>query len=667
MAKSKIVITFNSIPAIGTKLWINNDLSATVLKETFDDIRTFNGVTLIGANVDECAFNYLTALNLDYNSGGLYIITVLNNVVTIEAVQDGVTFTETNNTTSGAVTTVDENEPATPELTIDDITFSEADTNPCDNIKVTVTTSELATKVTSPLLIDPNNDNPFSFDWVRQVIIDIICKTATLNANQTIATPEILSVGTTQINIVNTPTGGDVTVTHDLNVLLELEYSLDGILWQSGFNANKFTGLVEDSYTMYVRDQFGCEITIPFEITVFTPDISVTDAFNYLAKEMSIRFKRNQVWDFCNIYRIEENTLSCEEKVENAYKIVQKFQTCDIITTQFLSNYDTLEANVIKEDLSRDVLTISKKSNNIGTKDKRDATYYNAENNQTGIYYTSGDTYNYDTGFPNGTYALNGALPNYGAIGNFILLDGEGWFEIVNIIYSEEFNADVLIINFVYTGIPTQIIVSSEYNQKNYEVYEFDIDMSSYENQEIQVELLLSDAVFDDYNYLSEKIEVAERWNDTLEFIWYNTTDTWVFYSTGIKNKARVYFQTFEPGNDSELDIHKTDITTIMINSESYETMNLILGSFADISTGIKRQLTLASIHKEFYIDKEQFVSNSEPETEPIKFTNQSVLTFSLTKTGKVFNSEWNGQGNAIESLELVGLIEYDNTNYLKY
>jgi len=659
MALSKITVTFVSIPNTGTILRIENDLSGTTISEAFDDIRYSNGVTLIGATIDDCAANYASALELDYNTTNLYTITVLDNVVTIEAVQDGVTFSETFNSTLGAVTTVPGNEPATPELTIDTIAFSEADTDPCNNVKVTVTTSELATKVTSPLLIDPNVANPFSFDWVRDVLISIDCETATLNASESSQLPTILSVANTTLDIINTPTGAQITVTHESTFGLTLQYSLDDITYQS---SNIFTGQPEASYTMYVKDQLGCKISIPFVVDVFTPDITVTSAFSYYAKEMSIRMKENVVWDSCSIYRTEENTLSCEEKVEKAFPYIHKLQTCDVITTQFLSNYTTLIANLIKEDGSKVNLPITKKSNLLDVKDKRDATYFNAGDDQVGVYFTTGDTYDYDTGLPDGTYALNGNLPNYGVVGNYIYLDVFAtWFQIVNIDYDEDIKADILYINKTYTGVPSPVIASSIYNQKNYEVYEYDIDFSAYDGQELQVELLQNHADFGDFNYLSEKIHIRERWPDTFELIWYGVADTWVFYSTGIKNKARVLVETFQANNDSSVDIHKTDITTFLIDSENYETMDLVL---TELTTAIKRQLTRASQHKEFYIDKDQYVINSSPETTPVPFTNFYTLNLSLTKAGKVFNSEWNGDGNTI-SEEAVGLLQ-DNNNYIK-
>ena len=662
MANSKVVITFNILPDVGNRLEISNTLSANNIREDFVSSRYANNKTTIGNDIYECAFNYAQAVQDDYNTG-LYIVTVNSNIVTIEAIQNGVVFAEVINSTGGDVTTSLFNELPIEELIITDISFSEADSDPCNTVKVSVTTNNLATEVSSPLVINPNVDNPFTFDWVRAVNINIACNNLDGNTNRYSQLPDILSTATTTVDIYNTPTGANITVTHDSSYLLDLEYSLDSSgIWQS---SSVFNGVSEGNHNVEVRDQLGCVISLPFAVNVFSPDISVTVPFVYLAKEMSIRFKHNEVWDFCDIYRTENNTLSCEEEVSIPYKQKQKFQTCDLINTQFLSNYETLEANVIKSDGTKDALSIVKRSSNLGATDKRDARYYNADNGQTGIYYTSGDTYNYDTGISNGTYALNGALPNYGAIGNYIFLDTYGWYKIVDIIYDESRDSDVLIIDLVYTGIDTSIIVSSLYNQKNYDVYEFQIDMANYEDEEIQVELLQSDTSFGEYNYLSEVIEVSEIWYNTLELIWYNNVDSWVFYSTGIKNKARVYYQTFEAGNDSSLEIHKTDTTTITIDTSNYETKELVLGSNTDISTGILRQLTNAFLCKELYINRVQYNTNSAPEVEPIKNTNQHVLNISLNKSGDVFNAEWDGNGNSIDNVELVGLLQ-NNGKYIK-
>lgn len=653
MAFSKIEITFVSIPQVGDNLVIGDTLAVKDIDEGFVVLRAGHFQTTIGDSINNSAFHYQDAVSLDYNSGGLYTITQLANVVTIEATQDGTVFSEDLNNSSGRITVVITNETATGELTIDTVTFSEADSDPCNNVKVNVTTSELATIITSPVSVNPNTDNPFDFDWVREVSILIECETATLNASLGVSLPAILSVANMTLTLVNSPTGATLTVTHTSTFGLTLEYSLDNFATTQ--SENTFTGLAEGSYIVYVRDQLGCSIQKDFFVSIFSPDISVREAFTFLGKEMSFRFKRNQVWDDCTIQRNEHNTLSCEEKVNFAYPYYQKFQTCDVITTQFLSNYETLEANIIQEDGTKIPLNIVKRSNFLDVKDSRDATYYDAGDGKTGVYFTTGDTYDYDTGVVNGTYALNGKLPVWGAIGNYIFLDGIGWFQIEEIIFNDDVDADVLIFTYLYTGIPTVIKVSSNYNIKNYEVYEFVTDFVAYEGETLQVDILQTDNSFGTYNYLSEQMIIKQKWEDTVEMIWYNPTDTFIFYSTGIQNKARLDFDDFGAGDDSSLDLHKTPRTSILISADSYE--NSIL-SISEVSTGIKRQLTKAVLHKELFIDNIQYVSNAPPEPEPMPFSNMYGMKFNLTKTGDVYNSEFDGTENGLGSVEVVGLVK---------
>lgn len=670
MAKSTITLTFNSLPSVNDILEFSNDKQAQNILEVFKTLKTKSGETTLGSDIESCIIEYDNALNNDYNfglNGNIYTLSfnISLSTLTIEAVQDNVVFAEVTNTTSGAVTAVIDNQTVAPTLTIDNITFSQStNTNYCKMIKVNVDTNLLATSVSSPVVINPNADNPFSFDYARGGDITITCTDGITVATQSVTLPDVLRSSNISVSIFNTPNGGNATINLSAKYGLTLSYQVEDSVgnlsgWQS---SNVFSSLTNGVYTVYVKDTFGCTAELGFVVSVFSPDISVTEAYSYVAKEMSIRYKKNEVWDYNSIYKTDDNTLSCEEDVENPYKHVHLFQTQDQITTQFLSNYETLEANVINEDGSKDAQTIVKRSTNIGATDKRDATYYSIDDTTTGIYFTSGDKYNYYTGIQNDTYELNGALPNYGYINNYIYLDGLGWFQIVDIIYNDTYDADVLVINYAYVGIPAEIIVSSIYNRENYDVYEFNIDMSAYEDKNIQVELLMSDNTFGESNYLSEVINVKERQGQTIEIIWYNPTDTFVFYSTGLKNKARIPYQLFTSGDDSELQIHKTARTVMMINSNSYETKDLEL---YPITNAIKQQLTKAFLHKELYLDRVKYVSNSAPETEPINFTNLYEFKANVQKTGIVFNSEWDGVGNSIEGVELIGILQSDNA-YIK-
>lgn len=670
MAKSTIILSFNSLPSVDDILEFSNDKQASNILEVFKTLRIAGNQSTIGTDIEGCILEYESAINYDYNNGlngSQYTISfdLVLETLTIEAIQDNVVFAEVTNTTGGAITAVIDNQTVAPTLTIDAVTFSQStSTNYCKIIKVSVDTNVLATSVSSPVVINPNADNPFSFDYARGGNITITCTDGITVATQTVTLPDVLRSSNISVSVFNTPNGGNATINLSASYGLTLSYQVEDSLgnlsgWQT---SNIFSSLTNDVYTVYVKDTFGCTAESGFQVSVFSPDISVTEAYSYIAKEMSIRYKKNQVWDYNSIYKIDDNTLSCEEDVENPYKHVHLFQTQDQITTQFLSNYETLEANVINEDGSKDAQTIVPRSTNIGATDKRDASYYSIDDTTTGIYFTSGQKYDYYTGNFEENYTLNGALPNYGYINNYIYLDGLGWFQIVDIIYNDTYDADVLVINYAYAGIPAEIIVSSIYNRENYDVYEFNIDMSAYEDKNIQVEVLMSDNTFGESNYLSEIINVKERQGQTIEIIWYNPTDTFVFYSTGLKNKARVPYQLFTSGDDSELQIHKTARTVMMINSNSYETKDLEL---YPITNAIKQQLTKAFLHKELYLDRVKYVSNSAPETEPIKFTNLYEFNANVQKTGVVFNSEWDGIGNSIEGVEVIGILQSDNA-YIK-
>ena len=662
MAKSTVTITFLNLPLVGETLGISNSLSALLMFETFKLSRTGSFQSAIGNDVNSSASFYASAILADYGNTGIYNISSAANVVTLEAIQSNVVFTEEFNITAGKVVVVIDNQVEVPPFNIDDVTFLAATINPiCTHVKVQVDTNQLATKVTSPLVIDPNTFNPFFFEWVRGDDISIVCENATAEQDtEDVSTPQALSASNVSVSILGAP--GSATVT--INVVevegLTLLYSLDDVEFKS---LNVFSGLLDGNYTVYVKDQFECKVTKDFEVVAFTPDVSVTVPFFSLSKSMSIRFKRDIVWGNCSNYKNEENTLSCEANVLLPYTTVQQFQTCDDITIQFKSNYDTREVNVLKQDGTKDAIAISKASSNIGRKSKLDATYFSINATQTGVYYTSGDTYDYDTDIQNGTYALNGALPDFGIIGNSIFLAGIGWFEIKSILFDKSKNADVLVIDLAYGGVPATIISSSIYNIENYEVYEFSIDFSLYEDEILQVEVLNTHVDFNDVRELSEKIEVAERFEDTMEVMYWNPTNNDVFYSTGIQNKIRVGYESFIPGVDPTIDNLNTDTSTLLLNSQMYETGILV---FSPVTFAMMKQISQALLHKELYLDGVKYVISEGPETEPFGNSNLITITATLTKDGNVYNSEVDGDGTEIESIApVIGLLTDDN-NYIK-
>jgi hypothetical protein len=613
--------------------------------------------------VGSSSINYKQAFDLDWNVAGLYTVTAINGptnsglgTVIIEAKKTGSVFLLGLNTTDATI--VIENEPAIPEIAITSISFSEASTNKCQNVKVNVSTSILAAKVLSPVVINPNSDNPFSFDWLRGDSINVLVEDSNgKQANQTVVIPSLLNASNFTINVNNSPNGATVIVENVNSTGLNLQYSLDSVTWQT---SNTFSGLAIDDFILYVRDQFGCSFEKGFTVNEF----GIQTPYFYISKSNSIRFANRITWGDSGNYKTDENTLSCEVDVDVPYREVQQFQSADIITTQFKANYSSNVAKIIKENLSEVLIPVDKKTNNIGIKDKREARKYNIGSGKTGIYFISGNNYDYDTNTVSGTYSLNGLLPEWAVEGNYIII-ASAWFLIEDVVFDETKNADVIIISQNYTGPEVNIVVGSIFNRFNYEVYEFSVDMVNYIDQRFQIQLVNSDPNFPTITHLSEELWCKVKHEDVLEIKYRNTTNTDIFYATGIEFKIRVPF-TFVRGRiDEESETHKTDTNTLLLSAELYEVDEFV---FEPVTKEIWRKLMIALSHEIVSINGVSYVKNGSFSTEgPLESSNLYVLTAPMIKTGNIYNSQGSGNLDFSESeVEVPGLIATE-TGFVRY
>jgi hypothetical protein len=264
----------------------------------------------------------------------------------------------------------------------------------------------------------------------------------------------------------------------------------------------------------------------------------------------------------------------------------------------------------------------------------------------------------------NGYHALNGLLPEWGLIGNYVNINS-AWFIIENIIFDETKNADVLVINQIYMGSETSIVIGCIYNAFEYEVYEFEIDMSVYLDQNIRVKILNEDPNFQTLEHVSEEINVAVRQEDTLDIHYWNTTNNDVFYETGIRHRIRMPYYKIEGQPDEDSSIHKTDATAILLSAQLYEGDKFI---FEPTTKELWRKLMAALSHKFVFINGVQYVKNGDFETDgPLEDSNLYVLKVNMTKAGTVYNSDGStfGMGNSSQ-VEIPGLLEGDN-GFLSY
>ncbi|RUT68694.1 hypothetical protein D0817_20250 [Flavobacterium cupreum] len=672
MANSKITIDFTEVPAVESVLNILESNYGINLNEMFLESRLGSGQTQLPTFghvpgdpptgwIGNIATYYRSALMLDYNASSLYTITAtsfgegLGRVVII-ANYPGAVFSVTASNESATVVIV--NETVVPSIHILDATFSEATTNKCQNVKVNVTTDLLAVKILSPVNVNPNADNPFSFDWLRGSTVNLIVEDANGKTDsRSILLPSILNASNFAINVNNSPNGATVIIENINTAGLNLEYSLNGVSWQI---ENTFSGLDIGDFTLFVRDQYGCSFEKPFSVNEF----GIQVPYSYMSKSNAIRYANRITWGDSANYKTDENTLSCEVDVDTVYREVQQFQSADIVPTQFRSNYANNVAKIIKEDLSEVIIPVEKKSSNIGIKDKRDARKYNLDNGKTGVYFLAGNTYDYDTNATTGTYSLNGLLPEWATVGNYIVISN-AWFLIEQIIFDESKNADVIVFSQNYTGSETSIVAGSIFNRFNYEVYEYYIDMVDYIDQHFQVELKKTDPNFTTITYLSEEIWCKIKHEDVLEIRYYNTTNTDIFYATGIQFKIRIPLTIQKGAVDEESDIHKTDTDAILLSADLYEGDQFI---FEPVTKEIWRKIMIALSHEKVFLNGVGYVKNGSFSTEgPLEKSNLYVLTANMLKTGNIYNSQ--GSGNIDfdgSQVEVPGLIETDS-GYLSY
>ena len=605
--------------------------------------------------------NYKNALNADSNADSKYIITSVENpningigIVTITATNpNAIFFLFTNSTTAGIFIT---NENVVPVFSIPLIGLIPGST-PCVNIKINATTDELATEVISPFVLVGNTANPLMFERLRGETFVLTLKNAQGSVvSREITTPGLLSAENYAMIINGSPNGSTVVISKIIADQLNVVFSLDNITFSSP-GINTFSGLLPGSFVLYIKDQFGCVAQKPFELNetgIYSPSF-------YISKSNSLRFANRVVWGDSTNYKTDENTLSCEVdvNVKSRWKEVQQFQSADVITTQFKSNYSSNAATVKKEGSADQNIPVIKKTNNIGIKEKMDARQYNIGDGKTGIYFLSGNKYDFATNAVVGTYNLTGSTPEFAAAGNYIQI-GSAWFFIESIIFDEAKNADVIVFQNIYQGPEINVIVGSIFNREMYNVYEFTIYMVNYIDQRFTVEILNSDPKFQTIHHASEEIWVKVKHEDVLEIRYKNPNNTDIFYSTGIENVIRIPYTVIKGRDENESEVYKTDSNAVLLNANIYETEEFL---FEPVTKEIWRKLKQALSHENVMINGVGYVKSGDFTTEgPLGESNLYVLNVQMMKTGSVFTNQSGSNLDTNESdLVIPGLIQTED------
>lgn len=657
-----VIFKINSIPALNTTVNISDSHTGVNLIETFVDQRTQLGecARKVGdppvlVTIDQMVLNIRQSLHIDYNQLSIYFIdyNLTTNEVTLTALRDS-QFAEVLNDTAGAIDITINNDAIVTPLSIDTVAVSDATTGiPCDDVKMTITLSEQADNISSPIA-QAVAANPFIFETVRSPdpIVFRFDKGA-LEATKTYRIPKLL---TANINIIlgATPSGGTIEVERlyplsDLGgfgLLLTFEYSLDNVIWQT---SNSWSGVPAGAITIYIRDNIGCSINIPVDVPVFSANLVDYDAVGEVSNAGSFRFKKLESWVNCGIIKNVENTLSFEEETKiNNRDFVQKFQTCDVIRTQIKSNYTTNAAKRVDCDGTEVNLPVTRMTDNLNIKDVRDGKVSNRSGNILGIYFGSGYTYDPDTLIQNVSYNLFENLMDWVNIGDFMNVEGLGWTLVTNIVAPTValpyYVAILATLNDLDYADDTILKITTIYNVVDYNRFEFELDMTTLLG-DYQIIINCSDPVFDDIEFQSEWINVSVEQEEHHKIEWFSTKNNEINYGTGITNLIRMpYIMKLKWKPSDEQEIYITDTKTIHLDSHVREFYELNL---LPMPTAIAQKIVLLLAHNRIFIDGVNYLLEGEVDSVSYGTTNLYSIKANLVKSNYVFDSTRQGATQA--------------------
>ena len=526
---SIIKITFNSIPILGDSFSISR-LVPSSASDSFVQTFVYSSPnvdqTVIGGDTYSSATNLVSSLLNQFPLDYLQVYRI-DNEVYIEGLPEDI-FVLNYNTTARdnlVISVINASESET-NLSLVSTIYSEASTNKCDTVNLKITTN---LHVDSYIINNvetqnsPDGLNYFTINLPRG-FGDVI--TVKGNGNSlyiTLVAPVKLLLSKFTINTQSAPLGSYIGIFNTQSSGLSLSYSLNNTaVWQS---SSSFKDVAPGVGVIKVKDGLGCEIEIPYESIAYDSSVSGLGDFFVISDSMPIRFKRNVEWDSEEDIKNDSNSLSYEDDLSKNYNHTYSFLPKNLLRMQFLSNHEINNVS-IKQECNKSALpvavpvTMVKKF--IDLKIKIECSIYKApnKNGNLGIYFTSGNILDYDTSAIIEGYVYNESIPSFCSIGQLVDVSGIGLRMITDIIYDSKINKEVAILDSIYSGPTVNSVVSIVYDENNFNVYEFEVDMSLYVNNSFYLDINVGNEEEIKYNYISEGISVFEELPGYIELEW---------------------------------------------------------------------------------------------------------------------------------------------------
>ena len=636
----------------GTQISENDTLTVAVttpssgilLLETFKLLRTANYQVTIGDGSvtpieNVYAENYAIAWGLDYSQvGGTnnLVATSSGNTVTITLLNSSWQFNTSygvqgsvisDNKATYIINNATLQDPPSAELT----SYSEDSSDRCDQCfaNFTVTGGNDSYNVYEGVtLIASAQSSPFSINFKRgySTKLRFLDTTGFFIGAFPISSPRKLIPSDISVNITNLASGANLSIsTPYIQYIVPFEYSLDGSTYQE---SNLFTGIANGTYTIYVKDDFGC---VTSKTGVVVDGTTQTSDLNFFLSEINpIRF-----FQLDNEKKNYYNTISCGELKSIAYPFFQKYLSTDSILTQFKTNCPYINCFTLDSDGNTSALVEVQKTENTGLKAKSTCTYFNLGDGRSAVYFGVVDLLDYDTDALIETVDFGFSIPEWAnKQGDYVVIENIGEVQISAVGYSETYEAFILEFDIAYTGSPVERKISALYNLNPYEVYEASTDMSVTPSKfNIVIECGV-DANNINFTYISETVEIVEDDDFLLRIdYWDNENKGGIVYQTGIKNRIRMFGKMNYMG-DQETEGYNGDQEYFVTDNVIYNSSELIINR---LTSAMAHKMRLVLSHSELYINGIRSKLYESPEISGDENNNFKLFKALVKQSGNEF------------------------------
>ena len=506
-----------------------------------------------------------------------------------------------------------------------------------------IATNVQAVEITSPV-VQSVATNPFTITGVSRDSVDnvlISVNNGNSRDSDSVYAP-VTNSAAFKTDVVNTPTGGSVTVSllNGNTADFDYQYSLDDATY---YNSNSFSGLSNGNYTVYIKDSLGCSTSLDFEITEFTPNFFDRKAFFEVSEQNSLICVNKENTDGITVFKNPTNTLSFKEETGiNRRSFKQLFEKKDgIITQQFKSNYTDTSVKMFNCSGGYVEILTEKKTSNFDITDVRDVSLKGVNylgSSFVGVQYKTGNTYDPVTLTQDGSYNLGVSTPDFMNVNDYIQIEGAGWYQIVNVDYYD--GIETLVLNSSVNGFPISMNVTvkgtSVYDILPYEIYEFNIDMNTLSG-DYYITYSATDSNYEDVEKITEWFNVSENQFSTYLLQYYNSENNETNYSTGIINKIRIPYEmklTYLP-NDTQ-DVYLTDTNAVNIESTYRDLYSL---ECRPVPLGMVRKIGLAVSNDRLFVNGLSLLKNTELEVERIGVSNVYKVIVQFVRSDYAFTN----------------------------